>query len=138
VEKGSGDKFMARWYTSPELWEKLKPLAQQMRIKPTPAEDILWQRLRNRQLHGFKFRRQHSIERFIVDFYCNEASLIVEVDGPIHQYQRQEDVIRRVFIESQCLRFLRFSDEDVLHDTDRVVGEIGSALISNSVNNGNH
>ncbi len=80
-----------QWHTHPDLWEKLKPLARQMRTQPTPAEDILWQHLRNRQLLGYKFRRQHSIERFIVDFFCNQAGLVIEVDGPIQQYQKQEE-----------------------------------------------
>ncbi len=68
-------------HTAPELWEKLKPLARQMRHVPTPAEDRLWQHIRNRQLKGMKFRRQWAIERFIVDFFCYEANLIIEVDG---------------------------------------------------------
>jgi hypothetical protein len=75
------------WRTTPHLWEKLKPVARQMRQEPTQAEDLLWQSLRNHQLLGFKFRRQHSIERFIVDFYCAEAKLVIEIDGPIHDYQ---------------------------------------------------
>jgi very-short-patch-repair endonuclease len=78
------------WHTSPELWEKLKPLARQMRCKPTPAEKQLWQKLKNKQLLGLKFRRQHSIDRFIVDFYCNEVRLVVEVDGSIHDYTQEK------------------------------------------------
>ncbi|MCS6918857.1 MAG: rRNA maturation RNAse YbeY, partial [Fimbriimonadales bacterium] len=74
------------WYTESELWELLKPLARQKRREPTPAEKRLWKYLRNRQLLGFKFRRQHTIERFIVDFYCPEAKLVIEVDGEIHDY----------------------------------------------------
>jgi len=73
------------WRTSPALWAKLRPLAQQMRLEPTLAEQRMWQYLRKRQL-GVKFRRQHVIDRFIVDFYAREARLIIEVDGPIHQY----------------------------------------------------
>lgn len=61
------------WQSPPELWEKLKPLARQMRREPTPAEKLLWQKLRQKQLLGFKFRRQHAIDRFIVDFYCAKA-----------------------------------------------------------------
>jgi very-short-patch-repair endonuclease len=86
------------WYTTPELWEKLKPLARQKRKEPTHAEKLLWQHLRNRQLRGFKFRRQHSIERFIVDFYCAEGGLVLEVDGPFHDYQPEEDKIRETFL----------------------------------------
>ncbi|MFA4837115.1 MAG: type ISP restriction/modification enzyme, partial [Dehalococcoidia bacterium] len=68
TERGPGGEVTrqgggVRWRTDPQLWEKLKPLARQMRKEPTEAEESLWQRLRNRQLQGFKFRRQHSIER---------------------------------------------------------------------------
>jgi len=118
------------WRTTPELWEKLKPLARQMRKEPTEAECILWQRLRNQQLSGFKFRRQHCIERFIVDFYCAEVGLVLEVDGPIHQYQPEEDLVRQTYIESQGLRFLRFSNEDVLNNLDGVLSKIAVTLSS--------
>mgnify|MGYP001770978009 FL=1 len=77
------------WQTSSELWEKLKPLARQMRREPTPAEDKLWQKLRHKQILGYKFRRQHTIDRFIVDFYCGEARLVVEVDGEVHDYTQE-------------------------------------------------
>jgi very-short-patch-repair endonuclease len=125
MSQGSG-----MWRTPPELWEKLKPMARQMRKEPTEAECILWQKLRNQQLSGFKFRRQHSIERFIVDFYCAEAGLVLEVDGPIHDYQPEEDKIREIFIESQGLRLIRFSNEEVLNNLDRVLSKIADALSS--------
>ena len=76
---------MQHWKTSPQLWHRLKPLAREMRLNPTPAEDRLWQRLRRSQIHGTPFRRQHTIERFIVDFYCPQAQLVIELDGPINQ-----------------------------------------------------
>ena len=120
------------WRTSPQLWEKLKPLARQMRKEPTKAEDLLWQRLRNHQLSGFKFRRQHSIERFIVDFYCSEAKLVIEIDGPIHQYHEEEDAVRQSFIESQGLRLLRFSNDEVNINLDKVMQEISDATCSPS------
>ncbi|MDF5718629.1 MAG: DUF559 domain-containing protein, partial [Rhizonema sp. NSF051] len=115
------------WQTSPELWAKLKPLARQMRREPTPAEQKLWQMLRNKQL-GFKFRRQHAIDRFIVDFYCGEAQLIVEVDGAVHQYTQQEDAIRQEFLESIGLRVVRFRNEDVLGSIDGVLEKIVGCL----------
>lgn len=64
-----------------------------MRQTPTLEEDMLWQKLRNRGLLGYKFRCQHAIDRFIVDFYCAEARLFAEVDGPVHQYTHEEDAI---------------------------------------------
>lgn len=116
------------WQTSPELWEKLKPLARQMRHEPTPAEKQLWQKLRNKQILGFKFRRQHSIDRFIVDFYCNEVGLVVEVDGEIHDYTQEEDRLRQDFLESLGLRVLRFTNTKVLTSMDGVLQVIAGYL----------
>ncbi len=120
------------WRTPPHLWEKLKPLARQMRKNPTPPEETLWQGLRKKQL-GVKFRRQHAIERFIVDFYCAEAGLVVEVDGPIHQYTLEEDTIRQQFLESQSLRVLRFTNDQILNDLEKVLAIISEALEKPSV-----
>jgi very-short-patch-repair endonuclease len=117
------------WRTSAQLWEKLKPLVRQMRHEPTPAENHLWQHLRNKQLLGYRFRRQHSIDRFIVDFYCAKARLIVEVDGAIHQYTQKEDVIRQEFLETQGFKVLRFSNQTILHNTAEVLHEIKSFLL---------
>ena len=124
---------MKTWQTQAALWEKLKPVCREMRRKPTRTEDSLWQRLRNRRLAGFRFRRQHSIERFVVDFYCPEADLIVEVDGPIHRYERAEDAIRQEFLEAQGLRVLRFSDEDVTMRLAEVLTRVSLALSSPSL-----
>jgi len=122
-EEGPGVRRVA-----PGLWEMLKPLARQMRRNPTPAEDRLWQELRDRRLAGAKFRRQHALDRFILDFYCAEAALVIEVDGPVHDYTPEEDAIRQQFLEAQGLRVLRFSNDAVLHDTGRVLAEIAAAL----------
>ena len=114
--------------SSPELWAKLKPLAREMRHEPTQAEDKLWQRIRGRQIHGAKFRRQHAIERFIVDFYCAEARLIIEVDGSIHDYTPHEDAIRQEFLEGLGFYLLRFTNADVLQSLDAVVEKIDLTL----------
>jgi very-short-patch-repair endonuclease len=113
-----------KWHTDAVLWIKLKSIAKEMRRKPTEAEDLLWQRLRKHQLLGFKFRRQHSIERFIVDFYCAEARVVLEIDGSIHQYREEEDLIRQDYIKSLGLRLLRFSNNDVLNNLDEVLEQI--------------
>lgn len=115
------------WHTPPGLWERLKPIARQMRRAPTPAEDHLWQRLRDRQLRGHKFRRQHAIERFIVDFHCAEARLVVEVDGPVHQYTCEEDAIRQDFLASRGFRVLRLSNEMVATDIESALARIADA-----------
>ncbi|MEH2074212.1 MAG: endonuclease domain-containing protein [Nostoc sp.] len=116
------------WQTPHELWKKLKPLARQMRCEPTPAEKLLWHKLRDKQLLGFKFRRQQTIDRFIVDFYCNEARLVVEVDGEIHDYTQQEDAIRQEFLESLGLQVVRFKNEDVLERMEGMLQDIASHL----------
>ncbi|BDI18282.1 hypothetical protein ANSO36C_40840 [Nostoc cf. commune SO-36] len=116
------------WQTPHELWKKLKPLARQMRCEPTPAEKLLWHKLRDKQLLGFKFRRQQTIDRFIVDFYCNEARLVVEVDGEIHDYTQQEDAIRQEFLESLGLKVVRFRNEDVLERMEGMLQDIASHL----------
>jgi len=118
------EKQEKRWQTDAALWEKLRPIAREMRTQPTEAENLLWQRLRGHQLHGYKFRRQHSIERFIVDFYCAKARLVVEVDGPIHQYQREQDLIRQEYLESVHLKVMRFSNDAVTNNIDEVIKQI--------------
>lgn len=124
----SGWEKKSPWNTSPELWEKLRPLAKQMRKAPTPAENFLWQRLRGKRFAEHKFRRQHTFDRFIVDFYCHEAQLVIEVDGLIHDYTQEQDALRTEFLESQGLRVLRFSNADVMTKIQGVLERIGETL----------
>jgi very-short-patch-repair endonuclease len=112
----------------PALWGKLKPLAREMRHEPTKAENCLWQAVRRHQIANAHFRRQHAIERFILDFYCDEAKLVVEVDGEIHQYTKEEDAARQEFLESLDLRVIRFTNQQVLSDLDAVIESIRRAL----------
>ncbi|MBX3084859.1 MAG: endonuclease domain-containing protein [Anaerolineae bacterium] len=113
----------------PALWEKLKPIAREMRINPTPAELRLWSRLRDRQCAGLRFRRQHVIDRFIVDFYCGEHNLVIEVDGEIHQYTKEEDAIRQEFLGSLNLKVIRFSNEQVMKSIDDVLQVIKTYVV---------
>lgn len=113
-----------QWQPSPELWEKLKPLAREMRREPTAAEAKLWQCIRKEQIRGVKFRRQFSIERFITDFCSVQAQLIVEVDGPIHQYTQVEDAIRQRYLEDAGFKVLRFSNLDVFNNIHGVLAVI--------------
>ncbi|MBH8565625.1 endonuclease domain-containing protein [Nostoc sp. CENA67] len=99
-----------------------------MRCEPTPAEKLLWEKLRHKQVLGFKFRRQQTIDRFIVDFYCHEARLVVEVDGEIHNYTQAEDAIRQEFLQSLGLEVVRFRNEDVLERMEGVLEVIASWL----------
>jgi very-short-patch-repair endonuclease len=114
------EPWAREWQTSGRLWEKLLPLARQKRHEPTPAENALWQRLRSRKLNGLRFRRQHSFERFIVDFYCAEAKLVIEVDGPVHDYTIEEDKVRQEFLESLGLQVLRVTNDEVLKSPNTV------------------
>ncbi len=128
-EAGRGSANYRRWRVAPHLWGKLHPLAQEMRREPTPAENRLWQALRDHQL-GHKFRRQHAIERFIVDFYCPDADLVVEVDGEVHQYTHEEDALRQEVLESFGLRVLRYTNDEVSGDLDKVLKRIREFLAS--------
>ena len=121
------------WNTPRHLWAKLKPAARRMRRNPTPSEERLWRRLRDHGMLGLKFRRQHAIDRFIVDFYCAEARLIVEVDGPAHKRSVQADAIRQTLLESRGLRVLRFTNSevddsliDVLKRIEEAISQYGS------------
>jgi len=81
--------------------------AREMRKQPTHSEDILWSALRNRALAGRKFRRQHPVGRFVLDFYCYEERLAVEIDGSVHQGTSAADRERQLILESMGIRFLR-------------------------------
>ncbi|RSK46279.1 phosphoribosylformylglycinamidine synthase subunit PurQ [Hymenobacter perfusus] len=120
------------------LWyERLKPFSGQMRREPTPAEDVLWQALRNRQLDDAKFRRQHAIGKFIVDFICTQHNLIVEVDGEVHDEagQAEYDSGRTYELEGVGYHVLRFTNGQVLHQLPTVLQKISAALLQHSIKN---
>ena len=115
-------------------WEdKLKPFSRQMRHHATEAEDALWQALRNRKLADVKFRRQHTIGPFIVDFFSPDHQLIVEVDGGIHDGAEQAayDAGRTVELEKLGYRLIRFSNEEVLESLPAVLQTIENVLAAN-------
>ncbi len=89
----------------------------------TPAEKILWQELRGNKL-GVHFRRQQIIAGFIVDFYCHEAGLIIEVDGDIHDLQKEEDVRREKVLQEMGLQIVRFRNEEVTKSLSAVLEKI--------------
>ncbi len=107
-----------KWEISPELAQKMKEIARKLRKETTPSEKILWEALKNRQLCQQKFRRQHPIGVFVVDFYCHEKKLIIEIDGSIHNLPEQKilDRQRQELLESLGLRFLRISSKQVETD----------------------
>ena len=84
--------------------------ARYMRANPTPAEALLWSKLRKRKLGGYRFLRQRIIGPYIVDFYCAKLDLIIEIDGPIHQNQTEYDQQRTNFLESVEKHVIRFAN----------------------------
>jgi very-short-patch-repair endonuclease len=88
----------------------------------------MWELLRNRRLHGLKFRRQHPIGEFIVDFYCAEQKLIIELDGAVHKQQRERDEERTAVLERQGYRVLRIKNAEVERDLEEVLRRIAAAF----------
>ncbi len=115
-----------RWKIPPELKTKMHDLAVELRNEHTISEDRLWQALRRKQLAGRKFRRQNPIGAFVVDFYCPEENLAVEVDGGIHESQREADALRQEIIESLGIRFVRVTAEEVETNLPNVLNKIRS------------
>jgi very-short-patch-repair endonuclease len=105
-----------------------KERSRQLRKNMTDAEQALWARLRRRQMQGCKFRRQHPLGRYIVDFVCLERKLIVEVDGGQHQEQAGYDDERSQWLEERGYRVLRFWNNQVLSQPDSVLQAIYNAL----------
>jgi very-short-patch-repair endonuclease len=99
----------------------LTAYARANRKEPTPAENLLWQKiLRNRQFHGYKFLRQKPIGPFIADFYCAELNVIIEIDGDSHAAQEDYDAQRTAFLKSRGLRVLRYANRDILNNLSGV------------------
>ena len=117
-----------RWNIPLELKRKMHDLAAQLRKDHTPSEDILWRALRNRQLDGRKFRRQNPIGAFVLDLYCSEEWLAVEVDGKIHESQREADQLRQEIIEALGIRFVRVTAEQVEQNLPDVLKTIRAAF----------
>lgn len=109
-----------RQWVSPSIRQRAKELRQPQ----TPAETKLWKVLRNRQLGGFKFRRQHPIHRFIVDFYCQEACLVIEIDGDSHSEQVEYDIARTDWLQNNGNKVIRFTNQEVHRNLEGVAEKI--------------
>jgi len=105
-------------------YRSVQQRAKELRQEMTPAEKILWEHLRNRQLGGFKFRRQAPMGAFIADFYCAECRLVIEIDGDIHDLQVEQDKLRTEEIESFGYRVIRFRNTEVEHNIHSVLAKI--------------
>ena len=110
------------------LPEDLKFFARTMRSNQTDAEQLIWSMLRNRSLKEAKFRRQHPVGRFILDFYCAEHKLAVELDGAHHTDQKEYDCSRDEWLREQGITVLRFWNNQVLNETEAVLEEIYRSL----------
>ena len=103
---------------------QIEQAARHLRQQLTPAEATLWEALRGRQLGGLKFRRQHPVGRFIVDFYCPSCKLVVEVDGSIHARQQAYDRVRTDQLQTFGYCVLRFTNDEVMNDLATVLSRI--------------
>lgn len=128
-ERGIRNRRLSRADNSrmPPLLRSSTYRSRALRRAMTPAERALWALLRGRQL-GFKFRRQHPLDRFYADFFCFEVALVVEVDGPYHRARRRYDRQRDNFLRLVGIKVLRLTNEEVLHNPDRAILRIRQAL----------
>ena len=110
----------------------LKERRRDLRNNPTPTETQLWEKLAKRQLGGFKFRRQHSINHYIVDFYCPQLKLIIEVDGEIHDQpkNKEHDHLRDLELTELGFHVLRFRNQEVQSNIENVIEKILSFIAS--------
>lgn len=118
------------WNTAdPALYEELKEKAESMRKNSTEAESAMWEMLRGKNLDA-KFRRQHIIGDYIVDFVCLDSQLVVEIDGDYHNDPEQKELDRQRtnFLQSKGFSVLRFTNEEVIGNTDETLGIIKNAL----------
>ena len=107
-----------------KITSEKKQRAKELRRELTPEEALLWHELRTNKLAGWHFRRQQVIDGFIVDFYCHAASLIIEVDGGIHEMQKEQDAERDAHLISRGFRVLRVTNDNVNNDIQGVLRKI--------------
>ena len=108
----------------------IKERAKNLRKRMTWSEKVIWQYLRKNRIHKIYFRRQHPIARFIVDFYCHELRLVIEIDGSIHDLaeQKEKDINRTADLESFGLTVIRFRNEEIKKNERAVLGRIGEVV----------
>jgi ATP-dependent RNA helicase HrpA len=122
------DKYLGKLHKGAK--ESTQEYARELRLKTTEAEQKLWSLLRNRQLKGKKFRRQHAIANYVVDFYCNEYKLAIELDGSFHTEEgaKKYDKSRTALLNEIGITVLRFWNEDVISDSENVLAKISKCL----------
>jgi very-short-patch-repair endonuclease len=95
--------------------------ARLLRENMTYYEKLLWERLKNKQICGVRFRRQHPIDFFIADFYCHEARIVVEIDGEIHEQQKEYDDGRSAEMERYHIKVIRFTNSEIVNNMEEVI-----------------
>lgn len=115
--------------------QSLKEFRRELRRKMTPAEIALWQMLRNRQLDGVRFFRQYSVDNFIIDFYCPQFHLAIELDGEYHfdEYRIEQDKLRTKHLLNKGIRVLRFENFEIFQYPQRTLDEIRKYLYSDDI-----
>jgi len=103
---------------------------KELRNHSTSAESTLWKTLRGRQISGLKFRRQHSIGSYILDFYCPEIKLAIELDGEVHNRQEDYDERRTCFLNIEGIGVLRFENRTVFENAEQIMREIEERAFS--------
>ena len=113
-----------------------KEYRQLLRHDMTPSERMLWKHLSRRQLDGWRFRRQHGYGPYIMDFYCPVLKLCIEVDGEIHQtdYVQEKDEDRTEFLESNGIKVIRFTNDEIKNDLPDVLERIRRYINDNNWN----
>ncbi len=107
---------------------KLKEIARKLRNNSTLSEVLLWQQIKNRQIRGYKFLRQKPINEYVVDFFCHDLMLAIEVDGETHNYKQYSDRERQNRLELLGIKVLRFLDIDIKKNLDGVLKMIHKCI----------
>jgi len=113
------------WYSQYNVLE-LKETRKMLRTNQTKPEEVFWNKVRAKQFYWLKFRRQHSIWRYVLDFYCNELKIWIEIDWDNHfeENQKEYDEIRTEFLESSWIKIIRFTNNEIMSNIDWVLNKL--------------
>ncbi|MBI3137709.1 MAG: dihydropteroate synthase [Sphingobacteriales bacterium] len=127
-----GEDTPGYMWADPSTYKVVKEFAEINRANPTEAERVLWELVKSKKLAGFKFRRQHIIGSYITDLVCLDRSLVIEIDGLIHQLpeNKEADENRTLWLNEKGFKVIRFTNDEVLYKTDETLDSILSALNS--------
>ena len=103
---------------------------RKLRQNQTNAEELVWRFIRNRQLLGYKFKRQYSVDHFVIDFFCSDLKLAIEIDGGSHNSpeQRKKDIVRQKYLEAFNINFVRVKDEELFGNPNKAFDKIEQAI----------